>query len=81
MNDKTQTAIITPTNSKQKVEDAITVLTFFNDISDDLFKIIDLVQSNQKVFGGHGGESCVALAARKLEQVVTAEAPLNGNEG
>lgn len=65
---------ITPSNSKERVADAITVLSFFNDVSDDVFAIIDIVQSNQKFFGGLGGESCLRLAARKLRALIEGDA-------
>lgn len=57
----------------EAIQKALSKLSWYYEIEADLFRILGLVQSNQGFFGNPpAGESCIKIAADKLEELVEA---------
>lgn len=58
-------------NFIDKLGEILRTLTFFESVKPDVYRLIELVQSNQEFFGNPPiGQSCIRVAADKLEQLI-----------
>lgn len=62
---------MTPTQIVEMLQRELSKLTYYYAIERDIHRLVGLVQENQGFFGNPpAGESCVKLAADKLEELI-----------